>query len=92
MQPDHSAEICDLLARLADVVESFAQAAGDKNELFRLPNIRHDTLCLRNRLSKAGPSDFEPKRKGWFRRAEIQPPKARISTASEQHCSGKGRR
>lgn len=72
MQPDHSAEICDLLARLADVVESLAQAAGDKKEMVRLHNIRHDTLCLKNRLSKAGPSDYEPKRKGWFGRAEIQ--------------------
>lgn len=71
MQSDHSAEICDLLARLADVVESLAQAAGDEKELSRLHNIRHDTLCLKSRLSKAAASDFEPKRKGWFGRSEL---------------------
>ena len=70
MQPTDSAELCDLLARLTDVVESLAQSAGDQKELVRLHNIRHDTLRLKSRLG-AGPSDFQPKRSGWFGRTEL---------------------
>ncbi len=45
------AQVCHLLARLVDGVESIARhVAADEMDLRRLHNIRHDTLVLMARL------------------------------------------
>ncbi len=45
--PDEKTELCHLVSRLADVLESVVrETSGDKLTLTKLDNIRHDVLKL----------------------------------------------
>lgn len=71
MHHTHAAELCDLLARLSDVVESIARDPGSEKEVSRLQNIRHDVLRLKAALIDKDGSDPPTTRKGWFRRTDL---------------------
>jgi hypothetical protein len=52
MSGDEARQVCQLIARLVDGVESIARhVSADAFELTRLQNIRHDALVLLSRLS-----------------------------------------
>ncbi len=51
MKPDHTGELCHLIARLVDAVEALAQhVSASGPELVRLHNIRHDAIMLLSKV------------------------------------------
>lgn len=71
MHRAQAAELCDLVARLSDVVEALAQDAGRGKEVSRLQNIRADVLRLKSALGRNDGSYPGTERKGWFRRTDL---------------------
>ncbi len=53
MKPEAALQLCQIVARLADTIESIArETRTSEHELARIGNIRQDTLYLMNDLRK----------------------------------------
>jgi hypothetical protein len=53
MKPEAALQLCQIVARLTDTIESIArEARASEHDLARIGNIRQDTLYLINDLRK----------------------------------------